>query len=462
MHADAERERDARARALLDAIPDLVFRIGRDGVYRAFKAEDPSELASAPDEIVGYSLYDRLPHHVAERIMTHAERAFRDRTVEEIEYDLEIGGEVRHFEGRVVAIGDDEFFLMVRDFTQRKRAEHQLASLAEQLRRERDFTRTVVSSAKSYLVLTDPEGRIVGFNRTFERATGWPDDESTRGKPFWDVFLPDDEVERALNNVALLLGGGNPDEREFRIRTNDGRELVVDWSATPIRDEEGSLKLLFSGLDITDRVRHAEELRRSRARIVDAGDAERKRLERNLHDGAQQQLTAVSQRIRLAERALQSDQPKARALLEEAAQVLAEAHQELRELARGLHPSILTDRGLLPALRVLARRASIPVALSGPEDERFPERAETTAYYVASEALANVAKYAGASQVAVGVAASDGRLVIEVRDDGVGGADAAGGSGLRGLADRVEAVDGRLVVESPPGAGTVVRAEIPL
>jgi signal transduction histidine kinase len=205
-----------------------------------------------------------------------------------------------------------------------------------------------------------------------------------------------------------------------------------------------------------------EKLAASRARIVEAGDAERRRLERNLHDGAQQRLVALALQLRLAESALRDDPERAGAQLAGASAQLEEALMELRELGRGIHPAILTDRGLGPAIEALATRAPLPVELTDLPDERLPEPVEAAAYYMVAEAVTNAAKYAQASTVSVSIRRSDGRAVVQVADDGVGGADPGAGSGLRGLADRLEALDGHLRVESPPNRGTRLEAEIPL
>jgi signal transduction histidine kinase len=205
-----------------------------------------------------------------------------------------------------------------------------------------------------------------------------------------------------------------------------------------------------------------EQLTASRARIVRAGDEERRRLERNLHDGAQQRLVALSLALRMAQGNLESDAEAARRLLEGASDELAQALEELRELARGLHPAILSDRGLGPALESLASRAPVRVELKRICDGRLPPPVEAAAYYVVAESLTNVAKYAQATAAHVSITRRDGVAVVEVEDDGVGGADPSLGTGLRGLADRVEALDGRLQVDSESGRGTTVRAEIPL
>ena len=205
----------------------------------------------------------------------------------------------------------------------------------------------------------------------------------------------------------------------------------------------------------------AEQLRASRARLVHAADTERRRLERNLHDGAQQRLVALSLALTMAERRLQDDPAAGAALVAQARTELAAALEDVRELARGLHPAILSAQGLAAALPMLAARAPIPVEIDAPPD-RLPEHVEVALYYVVSEALANIAKYARASRVAVRVARAGAGVEVSIADDGVGGADASRGTGLRGLADRIEALGGVLVVSSPPGEGTRLLAVVPL
>jgi signal transduction histidine kinase len=205
-----------------------------------------------------------------------------------------------------------------------------------------------------------------------------------------------------------------------------------------------------------------DELQTSRSRLVEVSMFERRRLERDLHDGAQQRLVALSLQLGLAKRRLEEGQDVAAgAMLDAARDELARALEELRELARGIHPAVLTDRGLEPALEALAERAPLPVSLDQMPAERLPAPVEAAAYFVVAEALTNVVKYAGASTAAVRIRRNGAYAVVEVRDDGVGGADPTIGTGLRGLADRLAALDGRLEVHSPPGEGTTVRAEVP-
>ncbi len=204
-----------------------------------------------------------------------------------------------------------------------------------------------------------------------------------------------------------------------------------------------------------------EQLAASRARIVEAGDNERRRLERNLHDGAQQRLVSVALDLRVASATLKKDPLQAADLLAKAQDQLAQGLEELRELARGIHPAILTDRGLGPAIESLAVRAPLPVEIGDLPEERLAPAVEQAAYYVVAESITNVAKYAHASHAKVSVSRDNGHARVTVQDDGVGGADPTRGSGLRGLKDRLEALDGRLEIESPPQGGTRVDAAIP-
>ena len=207
--------------------------------------------------------------------------------------------------------------------------------------------------------------------------------------------------------------------------------------------------------------RQLAELRASRARLVSAGDEERRRIERALHDGAQQHLTTIALRLDEARRLLDGADPDVAAKLDQTAAELRDALQELRELARGIHPAVLTDAGLGPALATLARRSIVPVDLEVDVEGRLPLPAEVTAYYVVAEALTNIARSSGASRARVAVAREGVGLHVLVIDDGVGGADPRRGSGLLGLTDRVRALDGWLRVESPSGEGTRLEAWLP-
>jgi len=208
--------------------------------------------------------------------------------------------------------------------------------------------------------------------------------------------------------------------------------------------------------------KRVEDLRGSRERIIEAADTERRRIERDLHDGAQQRMVTVALTLGLAEAQMAKDPEGAAKLIAQAREEAQLAVKELRELARGIHPAVLSDRGLAAALEALATRAPVPVDVTGVPEQPLPKPVEAAVYFVTAEALTNVAKYAHADCASVDLAIDDGCVRVEIRDDGVGGADIAAGTGLSGLCDRVEALDGSLEIDSPPGGGTTISVQIPL
>lgn len=249
-------------------------------------------------------------------------------------------------------------------------------------------------------------------------------------------------VEARLWGVVIAFFRGlepQPEDVEERIR--DFTELV----ATAISNAQAR-----------------DELAASRARVVAASDETRHRIERDLHDGAQQRLVSLGLQLRMAETAVPPELPKLREQLSHMAEGLTLVLEDLRELSRGIHPAILSKGGLAPALKMLARRSPVPVDLRVRVDGRLPERVEVAVYYVVSESLTNVAKHAHASLVCVDVEAVGEAARVAIRDDGKGGADPHGGSGLIGLLDRVQALGGTIEVTSPPGHGTTLTAVIPV
>jgi signal transduction histidine kinase len=295
-----------------------------------------------------------------------------------------------------------------------------------------------------------------------------------------------DALARALHDPSLRLAYWLPEfetyadrsGRRVEIRPEPGRTTtVVNRGGEPVaallhdaslQKEPALLDAVVAAAGIalanarleSELRARVEEVRRSRARIVEVAQSERRRLERDLHDGAQQRLVTLGLQLGTLEKQVAA-QPRAVALLDEAKRELEQSLRELRELARGIHPAIVTERGLGVALESLASRASIPVELTVDLEARPPEALELAAYYLVAESLTNVAKHAKASSASVEVTREDGWLVVEVVDDGVGGASETGGSGLRGLGDRVEALGGHVQVWSPQGVGTRVRADIP-
>ena len=338
------------------------------------------------------------------------------------------------------------------DVTEREMREHDLRASEERLR-------ATIEASPVAVVEVNLEDQVVLWNPAAERMFGWSEEEIIGG-PL--RHTPEHERERLAVLMQRVRSGEVYTGVEGKRLCKDGRLIDVEISAAPIRDASDTVishVALFA--DITDRKRQEEELRASRARIVKAGDDARRRLERNLHDGAQQRLVALSLSLRLAQAKARSDPPAADAVLESAREELAAALDELRELARGIHPAVLTDRGLAAALEALASRLPIPVEIHTPDTE-LPQAVEAAAYYVVAEALANVIKYARATIVTVRISCDEGSVRVAVADDGVGGADATDGSGIRGLADRVAALEGALHIDSPPGEGTRIVAVIPL
>jgi signal transduction histidine kinase len=301
--------------------------------------------------------------------------------------------------------------------------------------------------------------RGAALEQRLARALGDPDLVLAYRVPGSDAYA-DSNGER----VVLPDGGGRavaPIERD------GGQVAALVYDASLDEDPE-LLEAVGAAatLALENQHLHAEsesrmaELRASRRRLVAAGDEQRRRLERDLHDGAQQRLVALSMQLRLIQLDIRRDPATAEALVRSAGDELAHSLEELRELARGIHPAVL-DHGLASALESLAARSTVPTGVSWDCSGQLPPQVELAVYFVACEALANVAKYSHATTAAVRVSRSGGALAVEIADDGIGGADAARGSGLRGLGDRVEALEGHLLVTSPHGGGTVVTAELP-
>jgi signal transduction histidine kinase len=275
-------------------------------------------------------------------------------------------------------------------------------------------------------------------------------------------------TERYVDAAGAAVDATESDERTATFVLSEGEPVAVLVHDASLADEPelveavaATAQLALENQRLQAELRaQLDEVRASRARIVAAGDAERRRLERDLHDGAQQRLLALGLALQLARSELGDQASATDELLGEAEAELQVALVELRELARGIHPAILTDGGLAPALLTLAERAPVPVAVSALES-RLPLAVETAAYFVVSEALANVAKHAHATRASVGVGIIGDRAVVVVEDDGVGGAQPEPGSGLGGLRDRVQSLGGMLRIDSEPGTGTTIRAELP-
>ena len=320
---------------------------------------------------------------------------------------------------------------------------------------------------------SDPDGRHVRV------VSGWydgawmdePFEYDTEGKPCAlvvdkAVVAFPEALTRRFPEAKPAIDMGLESYLAVCLRASDGTHLghmaVMDAGPMQARDDDVAAMRIFASRAAAEleRRHQAAALRRSRARVIEAADSERRRVGRNLHDGAQQRLVAVANLLKVAQRRLEHDDD-AVDVLRLAGDELGEAQAELRGLARGLHPVALSERGLRSALESLTVGCETPVTLDVGEQE-LPEQIELAAYFIVSESLTNANKYAGASAVEIRVALEAQAVLVEIVDDGRGGADPSSGTGLRGLADRIEALDGRLEVDSPPGTGTRISARLPL
>jgi signal transduction histidine kinase len=280
---------------------------------------------------------------------------------------------------------------------------------------------------------------------------------TTRAARIDDYSSLNGEIARTARDAGFQSAIGAPMTVEGRLW---GVIIAISTDPEPIPERSEARLGQFTDL-VATAVANAEsksELAASRRRIVAAADEARRRIERDLHDGIQQRLIALTFRARTLTRKPPDELP---GIVAELAEGLKDASDELREVSRGIHPTILTEAGLGPALRALARRSDIPVDVDVRLDERLPAPVEAAAYYIASEALTNVAKHAHANVVELTAAHDNGVLIVEVRDDGIGGVDAGRGSGILGLTDRVEALGGTISIASPPRSGTTLSVRLP-
>jgi PAS domain S-box-containing protein len=334
---------------------------------------------------------------------------------------------------------------------------------AEALHAKEARRQAMLDAALDCVITIDHEGRVVDFNRAAERTFGYRAADAI-GRDMAALIVPPELRERHRAGFARHLATGAAAVLNHRLEITgmraDRTTFPVELTITRI-DLTGPPTFTGYVRDITERKAAEAELRASRARIVEAADAARRRIERDLHDGAQQRLVELAFGLRMARTRLEGDPAGAAEYLDAALAGLEDATRELRELARGIHSAALTEGGLRPAVEALVARSSVPARLVAVPDARYAPAVEATAYFTVAEGLTNAVRHAAARRVEVEALQLDGRLRVEVRDDGCGGADAAAGTGLRGLADRVAALDGALHVSSPAGGGTVLAVEMP-
>ncbi len=497
----AVRASDARKGAILNAAFDCIITMDHNG--------DVVEINEATEQTFGYRAKEMIGRELAELIVPPG---WREGHRKGLARYLRTGRSVvggHPFEGvgmrkdgsefpveviisRAELPGPPLFCGYLRDVTEAREREREQQRLADEqaaLRRVATAVATSVDPRRVFAVVTEEVARLLGAHSSnmvrFDAemsatvVAGWSVGD-IRNVPVGETVRMDGDTASArvyrtraparVDDYGGLEGELATKLQELGFHSAVAAPIFLDgrmWGAVIVSSVDphpfppGAEQRIADFAELAAQAmanaNARSELAASRARIVQAGDAERRRLERNLHDGAQQRLVSLALMLRLAARRHPGDPD-----LERAGEELAHALQELRELARGIHPAVLTERGLQPAVEALATRAPLPVVVGLTlGEDRLPAPVEAAAYYVVAEALTNVAKYARATEVSVAVERSNGHARIEVRDDGVGGAAADGGSGLRGLADRVEALGGRLVVDSPVGCGTTLRAEIP-
>jgi PAS domain S-box-containing protein len=502
----AVRDSDARKSAILNAAFDCIITMDAQGRIVEVNEATEATFGYAAEQMVGADLAELMIPPETRAAHRHGlERYVRTGTSRMVGHPVEL--DAMRADGSTFPIelavtrpdlpGPPLFCGYLRDVTERREAQRSLQAMAAEqaaLRRVATAVAAELEPGQLFELITEEVGRLLGTDTSYVLRY---DDESQTAMVLgaWAA----DRIDRMPNGTEVPLDGdtvvptvwrtGRPARvegfegmrgelaatlRERGLRSSLGAPVTVAgrvWGVmvlsqtTPEPLPPGTEQRLVNFAELAGQAianAHArEELAASRARLVEAGDAERRRLERNLHDGAQQRLVATSLSVRLAAgRALED--PQLRSMLDRASEELALALEELRELARGLHPAVLSDHGLRAALQTLADRAPVPVDVDvALDDQRLPEPIEAAAYYVVAEALTNMAKHARASEARVRVRRVDGHAFVEVTDDGVGGADETGGSGLRGLVDRIEALGGRLTVTSPAGAGTRVQAQLP-
>jgi PAS domain S-box-containing protein len=348
---------------------------------------------------------------------------------------------------------------------------------AEQALRERD---AILAQVAQPVWVVDPGGCFHYVNPAAAAALGYEDPSELVGRPGHETVhykypdgtpFPEEDCPVAH---ARWAGATNQESESWLVR-KDGSIMRISYSTAPFELRDG-LGAVTAFTDVEEQLEaeriarerdvadaRAAELRAARRRIIEAADAARAQLTRDLHDGAQQQFVSAVLNLDLAERKITAEPEKATRLRQMAIEQARQGIEELRKLAAGIHPGILTDRGLCAAVRALASRLPIPATVTGTLDRRLPTPVEASVYFFISEALTNAIKHSRAEQIRIGIAAPDDELRVEVGDDGVGGATATtGGTGLAGLVDRIAALDGELAIVSPPGEGTTLHATIPL
>jgi len=495
---------ETRFRELLESAPDAVVLVGAEGQISLVNRRTEELFGYEPGELIDREVELLVPDRFRAGHLAYRAGYAADPRTREMGAGLELYGRRRDGSEFPVEIslspmradGDQLVIAIVRDVSQRRAAERERLALAlEQaaLRRVATLVARGVPPEELFAAVTEEVGRLLHVDHAHlgryesDGTVTIVADSSSAGDPF-PVGVRWSLIGENLSSLVAQTGrpariDSYPDASgplaaataERGIRSGVGAPIVVEgrlWGVMVAGsileqqlppDTEARLGA-FTEL-VATAIANAEsraELTASRARIVAAADKTRRQIERDLHDGAQQQLVSLVLQLRAAHAAVPAELVELKSELDRVAEGLASFLEGLQEISRGIHPAILAKGGLGPALKTLARRSPIPVKLELRAEAPLPERVEIAAYYVVSETLTNAAKHAHASLINVEMQTADGALHLRIRDNGDGGADATRGSGLIGLKDRVETLGGTINVQSPTGAGTTVHVELPL
>ena len=472
-------ESEARHRAMLAAMPDLMFRLSSTGEYLDYHAPEPARSLLAPGTRVGVAVKDTLPAEAAERWLNAIQLALGSGSVKVLEYTLPLEDGTHHFEARVVPFGSDQVVSVVRDITERFQAEERVRES------ERKF-RAIFDQAVELIGAAKPDGTILEVNRTALDLLGLKRSDLV-GKAFWDLSWPSGNPERQMNlheqfrEAAARAGAGEVVRQVHHVEGPGGETRVLDFAAAPVRDDEGNVDFLVArSHDITRRARAESELRASRQqlrtlsrRLIEVQERERSHIARELHDHVGQALTALKLNLDMIAPTAE-DSPTQRRV-QDSISIVGDLLEEVRTLAFELRPPLLDDLGLVAALRWYtsrqAERSGLEARFGAPASGlQLDGEVASACFRVAQEAITNAVKHSDAKNLIVELEARDGECLLTVEDDGVGfdatrvtSAGPEGASmGIVGMQERVSLVGGSLTIESQPDIGTTVSAHFPL
>ena len=472
-------ESDARHRAMLEAMPDLMFRLSSIGEYLDVHAPEPARKLLAAGTRIGATVRETLPAQEAEQWQMTIQRALGSGTAQSLEYVLPLPAGERHFEARVVPFGSDQVVTVVRDITERIDAEQAVRESERKFRAMFDQAVELIGAAK-------PDGTLFEINRAAVDMLG-VDLTDLAGKKIWEIpWLPhapesQARLQEQFQEAAAQALAGEYVQQTHVIEGPDGETRVLDFAAGPVRDEAGNIDFLFArSHDITDRVRAETELRASRQqlktlsrRLIEVQERERSHIARELHDHVGQALTAAKLNLAMIEQG--SDEPAIKKRAQDSISIVDDLLDEVRTLAFELRPPMLDDLGLVAALRWYtgrqAERAGIEADFrASASGWLLDEEAASACFRIAQEAITNALKHADAKTLVVALKAENDECILTVTDDGSGfDADRAirvepdpASMGIIGMRERVSLVGGSLTIESEPGVGTTVRASFPL